>query len=87
MNAAEARELTANCVPELAERATKCLEGMVEIAARNGNFSDCIEIGKVPTIFSITNKIVEHFENLGYVVGVTDLNEAVRITVSWMDAE
>ncbi|MBU5212461.1 hypothetical protein [Heyndrickxia oleronia] len=86
MNAAEAKKLTNSSIPELSNMFIRNLENEIQTAARRGYFCTDLEIGKIENICSITNKVVEHFQKLGFETKVSDLDLTVKVSISWFKA-
>lgn len=86
MNANEARKLTFDATGSIISDLIYFLMEKVKSNAQKGLFQAEIEIyNKIPFIMTITDSLIQHFENLGYAVTVSDLDTTVKITVSWLD--
>lgn len=86
MNANEARKLTFDATESIISDLIYSLMEKVKSNAQKGLFQAEIEIyNKIPFIMTITDSLIQHFENLGYAVTVSDLDTTVKITVSWLD--
>lgn len=86
MTAEEARKLTFEAKDEFIKDAIDTLEEKVKFNAKKGiPYADIDIYNKIPFIMTITDSLIQHFENLGYAVTVSDLDTTVKITVSWLD--
>lgn len=86
MNANEARKLTFDAAESIISDLIYSLMEKVKSNAQKGLFQAEIEIyNKIPFIMTITDSLIQHFENLAYAVSVTELDTAIKITVSWWE--
>mgnify|MGYP001054983045 CR=1 FL=1 len=86
MNANEARKLTFDATESIISDLIYSLMEKVKSNAQKGLFQAEIEIyNKIPFIMTITDSLIQHFENLGYAVSVDELDTTVKITVSWWE--
>lgn len=86
MNANEARKLTFDAAESIISDLIYSLMEKVKSNAQKGLFQADIDIyNKIPFVTSIANGIVQHFENLGYAVTVSEIDNSVKITVSWWE--
>lgn len=86
MTAEEARKITFEAKGEVAKNAIDTLEEKVKFNAKKGiPYADIDIYNKIPFAISITDGIVQQFENLGYAVTVSEIDHSVKITVSWWE--
>jgi len=87
MNASEAKELTMKSVPKIINQIIDKLNLKIVNSASSGYYSTSIQLNsQFPSLLKITNQIIEHFENQGYEVSIEDLDNTVKIQVSWLYA-
>lgn len=86
LTADEARKLAFEAKGEVVKEAIIVLQDKVRVNAKKGiTYADIDIYNKIPFANSITDEIVQRFENLGYAVSVTELDTAIKITVSWLE--
>jgi hypothetical protein len=85
LTAEEARKITFEAKDEVVKDAIIVLHDRVKSNAKRGIPQADIDIyNKIPFVTSIADGIVQHFENLGYAVTVSEIDNSVKITVSWL---
>lgn len=86
MTAEEARKITFEAKDEIVKDAIAVLHDRVKSNARKGLIHADIGIyNKIPFAMTITDGIIQHFENLGFAVSVEEIDSSIKITVSWLD--
>lgn len=86
MTAEEARKITFEAKDEVVKDAIIVLHDKARVNAKKGiPYADIEIYNKIPFIMTITDSLIQHFENLGYAVTISDLDTTVKITVSWLD--
>ncbi|MCB5934464.1 hypothetical protein LI012_06305 [Caldibacillus thermoamylovorans] len=85
ITATEARKLSFEAKESIASNAICSLMEKVKSNAQKGVFQAEIDIYKIPFFMTITDQIIQCFENNGFAVSVTELDTAIKITVSWWE--
>lgn len=86
LTADEARKITFEAKDEVIKDTIAVLHDRVKSNARKGLIHADIGIyNKIPFAMTITDGIIQHFENLGFAVSVEEIDSSIKITVSWLD--
>lgn len=86
LTAEEARKITFEAKDEIVKDAIAVLHDRIKSNARKGLIHADIGIyNKIPFAMTITDGIIQHFENLGFAVSVEEIDSSIKITVSWLD--
>lgn len=82
MSASEARLISFKKIEEDRSRALEMMENLIRLTAECGKFSATVEEDDVYTRDTL-RRILEHYEQLGYVCQIETVHDDEFLTISW----